>query len=555
AQTLTETQTQTARTEPRPPGSPDPGAADPGTPERPWRVFLWLGLWLILPVYFVYCRSVVDFVAPSAWWHEAVEAVAGPGWVRDGAVGAAFYWILSLAIVGVAAGVFYSPRFRRIALWSVPAFALLLLGVAILRTGLPSPDVDWARYLLAPLRWWADTITAPHVLTGLAVVLPGVLVYYAGRTWPRRLSRVARFVAVVAVLYGACWIVYAVNHGKLVKEVGQVLERGGGTLPADVRTALAQQRYADAYRAMTLPNDPAATAAENADRARSRATVAAIKQQLIRPGGVWQSIFMPRYFGFVYVAFCIALVALLMRLPTRPLRIAAMTLLIGVNLAQFGGRVFAGTEPPLQHVAREMWETDTTHNRSIAQLCLPPEFLTAPNRADVMKSIRDAGASDPANLLHYAILGGNPNTRVYVNDSPLRGAGHPGFGTLNGQQGKYYLGLERGYYLHPTEWKRMAFPLDITRTRRSGGGLGLRAVASEAQQANARRIVVWEKYNAHPPDGPRDPSFNPSTTRADELSPLLGPGWKLVHAREYPVRFHWTWEDLYVYKRFEYVKE
>ena len=62
---------------------------------------------------------------------------------------------------------------------------------------------------------------------------------------------------------------------------------------------------------------------------------------------------MPRYVGFVWIAFCIVLCTLLMRLPTRPLRIIAVTLVVGVNLAQFSGRLFAGTEPPLDRVARD----------------------------------------------------------------------------------------------------------------------------------------------------------------------------------------------------------
>jgi hypothetical protein len=215
---------------------------------------------------------------------------------------------------------------------------------------------------------------------------------------------------------------------------------------------------------------------------------------------VWQSIFMPRYIGFVWSAFCIALVALLMRLPTRGVRFAAIALLLGVNLAQFGGRLFAGTEPPLDRVAHDMWTHDS-HN---------------PNA--------------------------DRSAMVFVNDAPVGGSGHPGYGWMTGQQGKYYLGLERGYWIHPSEWKRVSGSeyFDMPSTR---GRLDYERIASAVRRApKVKRVIVWEKY------------FDETAPRPDRLGPLLGSDWTKVEERDYNVRFHWSWADLYVYRRSEYVR-
>jgi hypothetical protein len=211
--------------------------------------------------------------------------------------------------------------------------------------------------------------------------------------------------------------------------------------------------------------------------------------------------------GFVWIALGIGVCALLMRLPTRGLRYGAVGLLIAVNLVQFGARLFAGTEPPLAEVAKDVWRHDR-HN--------PQADLTA---------------------------------RVYVNDAMVAGPGHPGYGTLSGQQGKYYLGLERGEWLHPTLWKRVSsgqyFDIHGGRGGRGRQGtLDYSSIAGDVRRsAGLKRVVVWEKY------------FDEKPPAADPLLPLLGAGWKRVgEPRDYDVRFHWTWADLYVYRRSEYVR-
>jgi len=526
------------------------------SPEKWWRVFLWLGLWLVVPVYFIYCRSVIEFAPPSLWWDELSQLLAGPTWTAGGVVSGWFWFWMILLSTGAAAAIFLSPRVRRAMVGVILIFALLLLVVSLLRAGAPpKPNAanlsasawpGWILYFLGPLRQWGNIMTEPLVLTAIAVLLPGLVLFYCGRNALDRLIRVTLFSLIVGIIYGACWITYHVNLSKLAKEVGQTFEK---EIAAAVQTSrpltpqleeaarlIEEQGYLGAYRAIMSPDS---STPQTAIHSQLRTRVEAMKQQFIRPGGVWQSIFMPRYFGFIWPAFCIALIALYMRLPTRGVRIAAMTLLIGVNLGQFSQRIFAGTEPPLQHVAREVWQHDTTHNRGIAQLALLPE--------DLEQLPKRPAAGDVANLLHYAILGGDSTGRVYVNDGSLGGAGHPGAGTLQGQQGKYYLGFERGFYMHPSEWKRTDstrhFDIYPAGGRRGGSGLNYDAIATEIRRApELRRVIVWDKFFSNAPP-------------VDRLSPLLGSEWKLMHEKEYTVRFHWTWAELYLYKRFEYARQ
>lgn len=69
----------------------------------------------------------------------------------------------------------------------------------------------------------------------------------------------------------------------------------------------------------------------------------------------WRSIWTPRYLGFVWPAFGIIVAALLMRLPTRVLRIAAIVFVLGVNLAMASLRLALNTEAPIPQVAADVW--------------------------------------------------------------------------------------------------------------------------------------------------------------------------------------------------------
>jgi hypothetical protein len=453
------------------------------TPPQPWwRVALWLGLWMVIPIYFMYCRSVPDFDGPRDWWTNISKSVAGTGWADEhGAVRGLFWWTLGVAAVVLGALVFVIPGFRRAIVRLVPLWALVALLAAVLRAGLPGSvpaGTNWIIVVTRPLEVWWDWMSDWPVVIALLIVLPGLALFYCARNWPQRLARVGQLALVVAALLGSCYAVYAAVDAKFKKEVAQALEPRAG----DVKASVVIARH--------TPGEVEGATERVAQRA-------------------WQSIFMPRYVGFVWIAFCIALCALLMRLPTRGLRIAAVVIVVGVNMAQFSGRLFAGTEPPLDELARDIWAHDS-HN------------------AD-----RDKTA------------------RVYVNESPPPGAGHPGYGWLNGQQGKYYLGLARGYWIHPTEWKNASSSryFDVSGgggRRGGGGGMSYSSIAADVRSMPqaVKRVIVWEQYISQKPPA------------QDPLLPLLGNQWqKATDDRDYDVRFHWTWADLNTYRRSEYVRK
>jgi 4-amino-4-deoxy-L-arabinose transferase-like glycosyltransferase len=70
----------------------------------------------------------------------------------------------------------------------------------------------------------------------------------------------------------------------------------------------------------------------------------------------WHSIFQPRYMGIIVPAVWLATAALLMRLPTRPLRWTAIAILVAINLTNGLARVFADTEPPLDRIYADLWK-------------------------------------------------------------------------------------------------------------------------------------------------------------------------------------------------------
>src|SRR5262249_21372872 len=67
------------------------------------------------------------------------------------------------------------------------------------------------------------------------------------------------------------------------------------------------------------------------------------------------SVWMPRYLGIIWPALIIAVSVILLRIPTRAVRIGAISFIVAVNLALYSARVFAGTEPPVDRIAADVW--------------------------------------------------------------------------------------------------------------------------------------------------------------------------------------------------------
>ena len=266
----------------------------------------------------------------------------------------------------------------------------------------------------------------------------------------------------------------------------------------------------------------AAAAASRSPRGRVRRAWQLLWPTLVLAGlalGLWlgfavygksrlDSIWIPRYFGFVWPFFAVAVAVLLMRLPTRPLRWGAIALLLAVNLAQHAARVYAGSEPPADRFAAD--------------------FLAA----------RD-----------------DPSQTVFVRaDAPGNGDGGPG--GVGAPGGGYPFSFSAAYYgamLSGDDWTVRRF-----RSFRAMGayvapynGLSrlpadqfVRATAKRANgDAKLRRVVFWT-------------ASGPDETVADEpFLPALGDAWHRVAAEDFVARDHWTWERFSILHRRVYEKD
>jgi hypothetical protein len=212
------------------------------------------------------------------------------------------------------------------------------------------------------------------------------------------------------------------------------------------------------------------------------------------------SIWMPRYLGFAWPAVAVAVAVLLLRLPTRPLRWAALALLVGVNLAQYSARLFAGTEPPADRMARDLL---------------------------------DAQPQDATSRMYWG-----------ARTSP---SGAPGGGYLWSVPGGYYLSVFSGRPTNPEEmitafhggrfaqkwkkWNVSILPLD-------------QYVASDLTRTpRLTRIVTWENFT------PRK-----TVTPEDKVAARLGDTWKPVKEELFYVRDHWTWRNMMTLRRREYAR-
>jgi 4-amino-4-deoxy-L-arabinose transferase-like glycosyltransferase len=211
------------------------------------------------------------------------------------------------------------------------------------------------------------------------------------------------------------------------------------------------------------------------------------------PDSVW----LPRYLGFTWPAFAIVVCVLLMRLPTRPLRWGAIGLLLIVNLAQHGARIFAGSEPPTGLMAADL--------------------LNVQQHSD-----------DTA--MFYRIL--------------YRGKGDPGSGSLTTPPGRYYIAVLSGRKTSP---EAMLTPAVVDGWYRSLNDILLPLETfvplNLLSRPQVQKLVVWDQLNPGQVD------------QVDKLLEKLSPiGWKRISEAEYHVRDHWPWRDLYTARRRVYVR-
>jgi hypothetical protein len=215
-------------------------------------------------------------------------------------------------------------------------------------------------------------------------------------------------------------------------------------------------------------------------------------------GEKWYSVWIPRYLGIIWPAVAIAAATLLVRLPTRPLRVFAIAFLVIANLVQFANRVTA-SEPPTDQLAREV---------------LASQGKDSPQRTYVQPRF---GAWD--------------NTF------------EPGRGWYDTISFRYYLAELTGLQTTPLEVRRggPAYQKNIAPWLYPSP---MSVATNVSRSPQVGRVVTWERIDRGKAD----------LNATDALKSLLGTQWKRIDQRVIVARDHWSWQELYTLRRREYVR-
>jgi hypothetical protein len=248
----------------------------------------------------------------------------------------------------------------------------------------------------------------------------------------------------------------------------------------------------------------------------------------------WRSVWMPRYLGFAFPAFAIVLIALLLRLPTKPLRFGAVALLLGVNLTQFAVRVWGGSEPVTHRLAADI---ATAQPLYVRQQQLSLDLIRQTVAALQSRPTRFARLREQVRKLPLI----EPDLRVYAQTGAW--SPEPGGGVIGSFAARYYLAWRVGVETNPREFRRFRGVVDRQWTFPIG--LNPRPIAAELNKdLRFRRLVTWDRIDP----GKRDVNFD------DPVIKALGSNWRRISSDNFSARDHWTWRNLYTLRRREYVR-
>jgi 4-amino-4-deoxy-L-arabinose transferase-like glycosyltransferase len=195
------------------------------------------------------------------------------------------------------------------------------------------------------------------------------------------------------------------------------------------------------------------------------------------------SLWMPRYIGIAWPAFAIAICALLMRLPTVPIRWMAIAAVLCANLVQHGVRMFVTVEPPTEMIAQDI--IDSNQDRAQRRTYFGVRGVPLFTHADRFLC--------PSGLYYLFVLSHTPVTPATYNDT---------------FDEKFQM-----FNVFPSA--EFAVPMGVSQT------------------PTLRRIVVWDEMDVDPTE----------TSTPDEVLGRLGSGWKLTAERHFRGVDRWTWAD------------
>jgi hypothetical protein len=218
------------------------------------------------------------------------------------------------------------------------------------------------------------------------------------------------------------------------------------------------------------------------------------------PWKMHNSLWIPRYLGFTVPAILVVLAVLFARLPTRLLRTVAVAVFVIVNLGQFGGRVFAGSEPPVDRMVADA----VTWKQNVG---------TVKMFYDVRNPRMSAGMGPGTGVLHM------PPARFYW----LMHYPDPTVGPED----------VRGF---------MGRKIDVNFPRQPFGPMASAVKRDVQQSPKLAKLIVWESL---------DPKKIDLT---DKVLDALGPEWKRESDELLCARDHWTWKEMFTCRRRVYVK-
>jgi hypothetical protein len=249
----------------------------------------------------------------------------------------------------------------------------------------------------------------------------------------------------------------------------------------------------------------------------------------------WESIWTPRYLGTIWPMCGVGVAALLMRLPTRPVRIACIVFIMAVNIGMFSLRMTLGTEPPIDIQAHDEW--------------LAQDIGGKPSKVHTFDFIAHGGIAVAESALDVRDEKVTAGRYYLVNDSR---------GTIPNDP--------RHRPLSPDVFER-----SLSYFEQAGFGFNLRQdynwwefrhdIASSPQ---LERAIVWTRIGPH--DQGRHRATRPTnidndyilqsaqSLGYDPLRKLFPPGWKLSSEKIYTVRNPWDWRTFAFWIRREYAK-
>ena len=505
-----------------------------------WKALLWLSAWIVIPCYATYCLSMREFSSPLDWLQTIGDLFEGYRII-----------IAIVSFITIVSLLNFAPRLATVIYYLLPIALLIATGCLFTRYRLDHRTVTRLQDSVFPAAQWAfDHLCHRYVLRTLLVLLPALAFTLSGTNLKSRLTQSAVFLSVCVALFLICigiWLgismrfndkaatIWMDHHDAPQWEMYKQSAIADHDVPgkdkarkkviADMRLNSQEvdpqkhplndhwiekrasrlieqkkQRWNEHYQYLQKHNP------RMMEPELSKITAERIASERVA-WDKWLSVWMPRYIGVCWPAVAIAAIALLMRLPSIPLRTAAIVALLALNTTQAVNRILLVTEPRFDLMF-----------------------------ADVVASQykwKDVETHSPGRVLFW-------------NMTPFN-IGHPGSLGLSGMAGRYYLTQAAGIAIQPSEfrnfrsaprsgvpWKPYNVVLYLDESPRNV----IRKMESDTTFKNITELIIWERT-----DQIKGEAYS------TQLLKQLGENWTEKSDQIFIGYYHWNWSQLHTVHR------